>query len=108
MSLSKTCEVCLVERASCRWGDVLPSGPAGPRFSVDQHLEICPSEARLPIWIFVYWVGSGELASALATTSSCLPFSESTLAYMADHASIWISVSLSLSPNSSMTISNIV
>lgn len=49
MSLSKTCEVCLVERTSCRWGDVLPSRPAGPRFSVDQHLEICPIEALLPI-----------------------------------------------------------
>lgn len=45
MSLSKACEMCLVETASCRWGDVLPSGPAGPQFSVDQHLEICPSEA---------------------------------------------------------------
>lgn len=95
MSLSKTCEV---ERTSCRWGDVLPSGPASPRFSVDQHLEICSIEALLPIWIFVYWVGSGELTSVLATTSSRLPFSESTLAYMADHASVWISVSLSLSP----------
>lgn len=59
-------------------GDVLPSGPAGPQFSVDQDLEVCSSEALLPIWIFVYWVGSGELASALATTSSRLPFSEST------------------------------
>lgn len=108
MTLSKTWEVCLVERASCRWGSVLPSGPAGPRFSVDQHLEICPSEALLPIWIFVYWVGSGELASALATTFSRLPFSESTLTYMADHAGVWISVSLSLSLNNSMSISNIL